>query len=157
MPYPPAALSPNRRLHRLERAKVVADYRRLTQLIARQALGAGRVRGQERGRERGQGQGQGQGESGRLVGPAILVVTVHPPDHRRRDLDNVLAALKAAIDGLVDGGVLADDRTESVPVVIVRRGEAVPGGAVVIQVQPARRVPLWRLVRPVDGDVWGVW
>lgn len=145
MPYPPAALSPNRRLHRLERAKVVADYRRVTQLIARQALGAGRERGRERG------------ESGRPVGPAVLVVTVHPPDHRRRDLDNVLAALKAAIDGLVDGGVLADDRTESVPVVIVRRGEAVPGGAVVIQVQPARRVPLWRLVRPVDGDVWGVW
>lgn len=34
-------------------------------------------------------------------GPVIAVIGVHPPTRRRYDLDNTLAALKGALDGLV--------------------------------------------------------
>jgi len=43
----------------------------------------------------------------RLTAPVTLVVTFAWPDRRRRDLDNV--AIKAAIDGAVDAGVIPDD------------------------------------------------
>ena len=43
----------------------------------------------------------------RLSAPVTLVVTFAWPDRRRRDLDNV--AIKAAIDGAVDAGVIPDD------------------------------------------------
>lgn len=35
--------------------------------------------------------------------------TVFWPDRRRRDTDNLVAAIKPAYDGLVDGGAVADD------------------------------------------------
>jgi crossover junction endodeoxyribonuclease RusA len=37
------------------------------------------------------------------------VVTFHPPDKRRRDLDNLLRACKPYWDGMVDAGLLVDD------------------------------------------------
>lgn len=40
---------------------------------------------------------------------ADIVVTVHPPDRRRRDAHNTLPSIKACIDGLVDAGILPDD------------------------------------------------
>ena len=43
---------------------------------------------------------------------AELSVSVRNP--RRLDLDNVLASLKPFIDGLVDGGVIADDSPDCV-------------------------------------------
>jgi len=42
-------------------------------------------------------------------GPVVAVLSVHPPTRRRYDLDNLLAAMKAAIDGLVT----AADRDDS--------------------------------------------
>lgn len=33
----------------------------------------------------------------------------HWPDKRRRDMDNALAAMKSAIDGLKDAGIIEDD------------------------------------------------
>ena len=47
-----------------------------------------------------------------------LVVT--PPDRRRRDADSAMWVLKAAIDGMCDAGVLADDDRTRVPHVAVR-------------------------------------
>ena len=41
-----------------------------------------------------------------LAGRLAVVITLFPPDRRRRDLDNVL---KAALDALQHGGCYADD------------------------------------------------
>ncbi len=49
------------------------------------------------------------------------VVTFHPPDRRRRDLDNLLRACKPFWDGIVDAGILEDD--SCVQLISVRRGE----------------------------------
>lgn len=40
---------------------------------------------------------------------AHCTVTIHWPDHRRRDAHNYYPTVKALIDGLVDGGLLPDD------------------------------------------------
>ena len=44
-----------------------------------------------------------------LVGPVSLTITFRFPDKRHRDLDNI--SLKGAIDGIVDAGLIADDRS----------------------------------------------
>lgn len=44
-----------------------------------------------------------------LAGPVALTITFRFPDRRHRDLDNL--SLKGAIDGIVDAGLIADDRS----------------------------------------------
>jgi crossover junction endodeoxyribonuclease RusA len=44
----------------------------------------------------------------RVDGRVRVTITAHPPDHRRRDLDNLL---KATLDALVYANVLEDDGT----------------------------------------------
>ena len=56
-------------------------------------------------------------------------VTFNPPDNRRRDLDNMLASVKSALDGIaLATGV--DDHKWGLTLV---RGEPVEGGAVTIE------------------------
>ena len=65
------------------------------------------------------------------AGTLALAVTFHAPDKRRRDLDNLLASMKADFDGLSQAlGV--DDQLFN-PLTL-RRGEQVKGGAVVLEV-----------------------
>jgi Holliday junction resolvase RusA-like endonuclease len=47
-----------------------------------------------------------------LKPPVTADVTFVVPDRRRRDMDNLLAMLKPAWDGLVDAGLLVDDSAE---------------------------------------------
>lgn len=83
---PSRVLSPNARCHWSVRAKARAAQREEARWVARSAV--------------------------QLVKPlwpsAHITVTPYYPDRRRRDTDNLLSALKAAIDGIVDAGVLAD-------------------------------------------------
>lgn len=65
------------------------------------------------------------------TGTLALVVTFHAPDKRRRDLDNLLAALKPDFDG-VSQALGVDDQLFN-PLTL-RRGEPVKGGAVVVEV-----------------------
>lgn len=43
---------------------------------------------------------------------AHVVCEYRPPDRRRRDVHNLYPSAKAAVDGLVDAGVLPDDSDE---------------------------------------------
>lgn len=52
--------------------------------------------------------------------------TYYPPDNRRRDMSNLFLTVKAAVDGLVDSGVLKDDSDK-----YVRGHELLPGDHVV--------------------------
>lgn len=67
----------------------------------------------------------------RLDGALQVHVTVHPPDRRRRDLDN---AMKALLDALAHGGVYEDDgQIDRLEIV---RAEVVPDGKVVVRIAP---------------------
>jgi len=66
-----------------------------------------------------------------IAGALSVRVTVHPPDRRRRDLDN---AMKALLDALEHGGAYEDD--SQIDHLDIRRGHVVPEGKVVVQIEP---------------------
>lgn len=92
LPWPDKRLSPNARQHwgalatAKKQARIAANWQAIADLSlqARQdiAEGAGRI---------------------------AMQVTFYPPDNRRRDDDNMVAAFKASRDGLADA-LLIDDR-----------------------------------------------
>lgn len=82
IPWPPAALSPNSRPHYMLKHRETKRYRELA---------AYRANGKKR-----------------LRNPVIAVLPL-VATRRRRDLDNVLASLKSALDGLTDAGWWNDD------------------------------------------------
>ncbi len=86
LPLPSPALSPNARVHWGVKAAAVKSYREVAWAHAlREMLGE----------------------------PPMDKATINPvfywPDRRRRDDDNAVASLKAARDGLADGGVVRND------------------------------------------------
>ena len=101
VPVPPAPLWPNARVHYMARARAVKRYRGLCWLVA---LAESRKM-----------------DWGRPAAAASLQATFFLPA-RKRDPDNCVAALKAAIDGIADAGILANDRDLTIlpPVVVPR-------------------------------------
>ena len=96
LPFPPKGLSPNSRLGWRAKAKLVGQYR--------ESCGwAGKV---DMTVQQG---GNTLDELDPLDPPVEATVTFVVPDRRRRDLDNLLAMLKPAWDGLCDAQVLAGD------------------------------------------------
>ena len=94
-PMPPAGLSPNGRVHFMQKARLTKQYRLDCAWIAKagarmQTLSELRSFPWERA-------------------TATVVFEVAQPG-RRRDADNALASLKALWDGIVDAGLLTDDR-----------------------------------------------
>ena len=83
---PDPALSPNKRLHYMElyRAKAAAKQAAAALVMA-------------------------QGKPPRPYEKAYITITWVAKDKRRRDMDNLLASMKAYIDGLVAVGLLRDD------------------------------------------------
>ena len=67
----------------------------------------------------------------RMDGRLAVRVTVCPPDHRRRDLDNVQ---KALLDALAKGGAYRDD--SQIDRLVVERGPVTPGGKVLVVIEP---------------------
>ena len=111
--WPPALLSPNARAHWGSKATAVKAYRRQCWAIASASRG------------------------GEVECPVHMTVIFHPPDKRRRDRDNMIAAMKAGMDGLADA--LGVDDRHFVPT--YRVGDPVEGGRVSIQITSAIRVP----------------
>ena len=68
-----------------------------------------------------------------LTGVLAVHVTVHPPDRRRRDLDN---AMKALLDALAHGGAYEDD--SQIDRLEIVRGDVEAGGRVVVKIAKVR-------------------
>jgi crossover junction endodeoxyribonuclease RusA len=111
LPYPPAKLSPNKRLHWAQRAAIVGVYRRECRILSRHFHVA---------------------DIGLTRRPLPVKITFHPPDRRRRDRDNAIAAFKAGADGVADA-IGVDDADWS-PTYEV--GEPVKGGCVIVEIAP---------------------
>lgn len=90
--WPPDALTPNARVHRFARARAVSAYRLEAGWSATATLRALRIERPQWKRAR------------------VNVLAYLGPRRRMPDPDNLLASLKAAIDGLQDAGIVADDR-----------------------------------------------
>lgn len=107
LPFPDTKLSPNARLHWAALSRAKASYRNACYMVARS-----------------------QGAWPLDADTLPMTITFHPPNKRRRDRDNMIAAFKAGQDGLSDA--LGVDDANFVPTYAV--GDPVSGGAVVIDV-----------------------
>src|SRR5271163_2475625 len=59
----------------------------------------------------------------------------YAPDNRRRDVSNLFPSVKAAVDGMVDAGVIKDDNDKYVVALEMVRGEYnIPKGQLVIEI-----------------------
>lgn len=106
LPWPPRELSPNCRKDRRRTTRQRAAYRDAGFYASK--------------------------EVGAKVDPdAHLCITFHPPDDRRRDLDNMLASAKFALDGIASASGV-DDYGWSFS---IKRAEKVKGGAVLVHVK----------------------
>jgi len=86
MPWPAKPLWQNRPAHWAKRAAVIKSYRRVAYYAA-----------------------LAQGLHERPDPAALLAFSFHPPDRRRRDLHNMPATQKAAIDGIADAMRVDDE------------------------------------------------
>ena len=106
--WPAKELNPNSRAHWAKRAKAAKAYRSEAWATAWQAYKPFSF------------------DSGRVT----VSLLFEPPDKRRRDLDNMLASLKPAIDGIADA-IGIDDENFSL---LIRRGEPTKGGRVAVEI-----------------------
>jgi len=67
-----------------------------------------------------------------LGGRLALTIIVHPPDRRRRDLDNVL---KGVLDALQHSGLIADDG--NIDLLAIVRANPIQGGRLAVHLSDA--------------------
>jgi crossover junction endodeoxyribonuclease RusA len=65
-----------------------------------------------------------------MTGPLAVRVAAHPPDRRRRDLDNIA---KALLDALEHAGVYLDDG--QIDRLEIERGDVVNGGSAIVEIE----------------------
>ncbi len=109
LPWPPQELWPNRKAHWRTKAAALRSYKRTAWALAYR-----------------------NGPKG-AHGPVNLAVTFHPPTAAKRDLDNMLAAIKAGIDGIACALGIDDSRFTYT----LARGEPTPMGSVEVDVETA--------------------
>lgn len=108
LPWPDRRLSPNARVHRMERARYAAVAKD-DAIIATCGQLSVQQRRALRDRE-----------------TVHLAITFRPPDDRKRDLDNMLASAKAALDGFAHACQIDDYRFS----LSLRRVGKVKGGEI---------------------------
>ena len=108
LPWPPASLNPNRArsLHWSARHKAAKEYRWECSILAKAMITSWITRIHRFLHPLP------------LPAPVTATVTFYMPNRRRRDLDNLLAAMKPAWDGLVDAGLLADDNADQLTITL---------------------------------------
>lgn len=111
VPFPPSDLSPNARLHWAKKARAVKAYRELCAAHGWEA-----------------------GLRPMKADKLNVTITFTPPDKRRRDRDNMIAAFKAGADGIAD--VIQVDDANWVPTYHVTEPEK--GGAVSVKIEVAQ-------------------
>lgn len=119
LPWPDKKLNPNARIYWAQKAKAVK--------AAREAAGWATLAAKIKI----------EGE-----GAITLKITFHPPDKRKRDLDNMMASLKGVLDGVADGLGVNDNRFRFE----LEIGGVVKGGRVMIEVVGKRNVYLRRII-----------
>ena len=82
MPWPSIALSPNGRAHWAAKAKATKSTKTYAWTMAKSLMGPLGI------------------APGAWVGPVSVQITFHPSVDRARDLDNMQASQKAALDGI---------------------------------------------------------
>lgn len=120
LPWPPAALKPNARGHWAIKARAAKAHKAACQILC-------------------------MSQGIRALGWPAMAVTLEfcPPTARRADLDNMLSAMKAGLDGLSAASGVDDSMWH----MTIRRGSPVKGGAVNVTVEPAEVIPLRGVVR----------
>jgi len=88
LPWPPKELSPNSTLHWSKTAKKKKEYRTACWALALES----KLKAPE---------GDGKIE---------IEITFYPPDKRHRDADNMVASIKAGLDGIADALRVNDKR-----------------------------------------------
>lgn len=108
LPWPARVLSPNARVHWAVKSNAVKASRSAAFMLTKEAL------------------------SGAKFEPlrAVVSMTFHPPDKRRRDLDNAISMLKSGIDGIADALGIDDSRF----VLRFQMGDVVKGGRVAVDI-----------------------
>jgi crossover junction endodeoxyribonuclease RusA len=78
---------------------------------------------------------RGQAKGIPRLGKVKIKVIYYAPDNRRRDTTNLFPSVKAAVDGIVDAGVLKDDSDKFVVGYEILRGEHnIPRGQLTIEI-----------------------
>lgn len=107
--WPPRVLNPNARVHWSKKSRAARAYRMQCRVFAHNALLHQRPI---------------------LQGRMVLELVFRPPDQRRRDDDNLIAAFKAGRDGIADA-LSVDD---GVFVTQFEVGAPIAGGAVEVAI-----------------------
>lgn len=125
LPWPPSALSPNRRQHWHALAKAKKRYRNACFLTTRTDVDVMAAAESIR-RDLPNG-------SLYLIchGPLTLSLDFHPPNRRSFDRDNLLARMKSGLDGMCDALGIDDSAFASITVAV---GEVRKGGEVVVRI-----------------------
>ena len=111
IPWPPATLSPNNRAHWATKARAKASARKAAFFATKEAKATAPA-----------------------DGPIALSITAYPPVTRAHDRDNLMARLKASLDGVAQALGVDDVRFRPGEVQI---GPRKPGGEVVVRIMGA--------------------
>ena len=112
LPWPSKDLSPNARVHYRTKAAATKAYREQAYWLTRERFPFIHQFPSD--------------------GPIRLRFDFHPPDKRKRDLDNMLASCKAAIDGIADALEVNDQRFGF----WLSREAPVKGGKIIVSIMP---------------------
>lgn len=93
LPWPSAKLNPNARVHWATLAREKKKARQSAWVLTQEA----------KGRERAPVQIP-------EAGPLMVTLAFYPPTNRHRDLDNLLASMKASLDGMAEALGVNDSR-----------------------------------------------